>query len=326
MRRSLLGITDLTPAEVHAILDAAEWYLPRVAVGELKLGTLRGVSTLLLFYEPSTRTRVSFELAGKLLGSDTISVSAKGSSMEKGEGIADTAMTLSAMGFHVAVVRHSAADAVALFARHFAGAVLNAGAGSGEHPTQALADALILRRAGALQHGKRVAIVGDVLHSRVMRSNVELLLGWGVDVTLVAPPPLLPRGWQALAPARGHGGSSPGVTRGTLAWRTDLDAVLPTLDAVMLLRMQQERMVGGVVPALDEYSAVFGMNARRLKLLPSHAAILHPGPVNRGVELNEDVFADPRCRINDQVAAGVAVRAALLCWACGKPLVPEGAG
>jgi aspartate carbamoyltransferase catalytic subunit len=319
--RSLLSITDLSHAEVDAVLDAAEWYLPRIAAGGLKLATLRGVSALLMFYEASTRTRVSFELAGKLLGSDTINVTAKGSSVEKGEGIPDTAMTLSAMGFNIVVMRHGAADAVALFARHFHGAVLNAGAGRGQHPTQALLDALTLRRAGVLAAGKRIAIVGDILHSRVMRSNVQLLTSRGVHVTLVAPPTLMPLDAEGMFERLARRGA---CEPGSVNWATDFDAALPQLDAVMLLRMQRERMAGGLTPALDEYSQLFALTPRRLKLLRPEAVILHPGPVNRGVELSAAVFADPRCRINDQVTAGVAVRSALLCWAVGKPMLPEG--
>jgi aspartate carbamoyltransferase catalytic subunit len=311
--RRLLSIGDLSPADVDALLDAAAWYLPRVAAGELKLASLRGVSTLLMFFEPSTRTRVSFELAAKLLGSDTISVTSSGSSVEKGESVVDTAQTLSAMGFHVAVVRHRSADSVELFAQHFAGAVINGGAGRGEHPTQALLDAAVLKRAGMLEAGRHLAIVGDILHSRVARSNLALLTLRGVKVTLVAPPPLMPPAWHAEPPA------------GT-AWETDLDRVLPEIDAVMMLRMQRERMGGGMQPPADEYSMLYGLDARRLNLLRPDAVIMHPGPVNRGVEVCEAVFADPRCRINEQVTMGVALRCALLCWACGRPLIPEGGG
>jgi aspartate carbamoyltransferase catalytic subunit len=310
--RALLRVSDLSLAEQDAVLDAAAWYLPRVEAGRVKWSHLRGVSTLLMFYEASTRTRVSFELAGKLLGSDTINVSAKGSSVEKGESIADTAETLAAMGFGIVVVRHGGADAVALFARHFTGAVLNAGAGRGAHPTQALLDALTLRRAGVLARGKRLAIVGDILHSRVMHSNLELLTARGLEVLLIAPPSLMPPAWR-------EGPVMPGVR-----WEPDFDRALPGLDAVMMLRMQRERMEGGLLPGLEEYAALYGLNAPRLKRLPPAAVVLHPGPVNRGVEVSEEVYLDPRCRINNQVTCGVAVRAALLCWAAGRPLIPEG--
>jgi len=326
--RSLLSLDELSLEEITAVLDAAATYLPRVRAGGFKDDTLRGRSVLLLFYEASTRTRVSFELAGKLLGADTINVSAKGSSVEKGESIADTAQTLSAMGLNAAVMRHSAADAVALFNRHFAGAVLNAGSGRGEHPSQALLDALTLRQAGILTACKRIAIVGDIEHSRVMRSSARLLARFGMQVTLVAPPSLMPLGWQSRARSDArrlqHATADERAARFTsrptedvFEWSCDLDSVLPQADAVMMLRMQRERMSGGEVTTLDEFSKLYGLNSRRLKLLPSGAAIMHPGPVNRGVEVSEAVFSDPRCRINDQVSAGVAVRCALLRWACG---------
>jgi len=309
--RRLLSIGDLSPAEIDALLNAALWYFPHIAAGDLKLSTLRAVSTLLMFFEPSTRTRVSFELAGKLLGSDVISVTSSGSSVEKGESVVDTAQTLSAMGFHIAVVRHRSADAVALFAQHFAGAVINGGAGRGEHPTQALLDAAVLKNAGMLEAGRHLAIVGDILHSRVARSNLALLTVRGVKLTLVAPPPLMPPVWRSEPPEG-------------CAWETDLDSVLPRVDAVMMLRMQRERMGGGLLPPSDEYSALYGLDARRLGLLRSDAVIMHPGPVNRGVEVVEAVFMDPRCHVNEQVTMGVALRCALLCWACGRPLIPEG--
>lgn len=301
--RSLLSLDDLSLDDINALLDTAAEYLPRISAGGFKDDTLKGVSVLLMFYEASTRTRVSFELAGKLLGSDTINVSAKGSSVEKGESIADTAQTLSAMGFNITVMRHAGADAVALYAANFERAVLNAGSGRGQHPSQALLDALTLRAAGQLAAGKHIAIVGDIEHSRVMRSGAQLFRRYGMRVTLVAPPSLLPLAWRDSR---------------ELAWSTNLDAVLPQLDAVMMLRMQRERMGGGEVTTLDEFSKLYGLNQRRLRLLPREAVILHPGPVNRGVEVCAEVYADPRCRINSQVAAGVAVRCALLRWACGR--------
>jgi aspartate carbamoyltransferase catalytic subunit len=295
--RSLLSIADLSDAQVDSLLHSATAFLDRLSGGSFKDSALKGTSTLLLFYEPSTRTRVSFELAGKLLGSDTINVSASGSSAEKGESLRDTAMTLGAMRFSCLVMRHSSASALRVFADCFAGPVINAGAGRGQHPTQGLLDALTLRRAGVLDAGKHLAIVGDIANSRVMRSAMELAARRGVKVTLVAPPSMMPEEWLS-------GNYSP-----------DLDSVLPSVDAVMMLRMQRERMAGGELTTLDEYSKLYGLNKRRLKLLPEHAVIMHPGPVNRGVELSEDAFADARCRINDQVTAGLAVRCALLCWA-----------
>jgi len=305
--RSLLSIADLTDGEVDALLDSAARFLPRIEQGGFKDSTLRGTSVIMLFYEASTRTRVSFELAGKMLSSDTINVSAKGSSAEKGETLQDTAQTLAAMHHNVVVIRHPAADAARVFKAHFPYAVINAGSGRGQHPTQALLDAFTLRRHGAFAAGKSLAVVGDITHSRVMRSNLQLLSRRGVDVTLVAPPTLMPEGWQGMAAGPGR-----------LTWTTDIDGVLPQVDVVMMLRMQRERMAGGLITNLDEYSKLYGLNRRRLALMRDDALIMHPGPVNRGVEVSEDVFADPRCRINDQVTAGLALRCALLCWACGK--------
>lgn len=311
----MLSILDLAPAEIDALLRMAEVYLPRIEAGGYKDATLKGESILLLFYEASTRTRVSFELAGKMLGADTINVGAKGSSAQKGESLRDTALTLNAMDHNVVVMRHGEPDAVALFAQHFDRAVLNAGSGRGQHPTQALLDALSIKHAGLLKKGRRVAIVGDLKHSRVMRSNLQLLSRQGLDVVLVAPPPMMPEGWQGLQPE--HWAEKP-KRCGEVSWQTDLDAVLPEVDVVMMLRVQRERMGSAHFTSTDEYSKLFGLNRRRLGLLPEKALIMHPGPVNRGVEVNEDVFSDPRCVINDQVTSGVAVRSALLCWACGK--------
>ncbi len=311
---SLLAITDLNRAQIDGLLDAAlTRYLPRVKTFGFKDNDLKGLGVLLLFYEASTRTRVSFEYAGKMLGADTINVSAKGSSAEKGESLADTALTLAAMGFSITVIRHPGADGAALYAKYFPGAVLNAGAGRGQHPTQALLDCLSLKAAGKLEAGRRLAIVGDIKHSRVMRSGLQLLLSYGVDITLVAPPTLLPDDCHALQPEHWAAGAP-----GRITVETDLDRALPSLDAVMMLRMQRERMEGGLITTLDEYSKLYGLNQRRLKLLPPDAVILHPGPVNRGVEVSAPVYEDPRCLINEQVSCGVALRCALLAWCAGK--------
>ena len=306
--RSLISILDLTDGEVDALLDSAASYIPQIEAGGFKSALLKGTSCVLVFYEPSTRTRVSFELAGKMLGSDSINVSGSSSSTVKGESIKDTAQTLAAMHHNIAVVRHNAADAVALFAKHFDGAVINAGSGRGQHPTQALLDAFTLRESGVFQAGKTLAIVGDLKHSRVMRSNLQLWLRRGINVVLVAPPSLMPEGWECFMD---------GDTPGKLTWSTDLDTVLPTLDAVMMLRMQSERMTSGQITNLDEYSKLFGLSKRRLVLLKADAVVLHPGPANRGVEVSEDVYQDSRCRINDQVTAGLALRCAILAWALG---------
>lgn len=313
--RSLISIADLGNAEMDHLFSMADHFLPQIEAGGFKSTVLKGTSTILLFFEPSTRTRVSFELAGKMLGSDTINISTKGSSSEKGESLRDTALTMAAMDNNIVVLRHGSADAVAMFASCFDRAVINAGAGRGQHPTQALLDAHSLHREGLLEAGRQVAIIGDIKHSRVMRSNVMLLLARGMDVTLVAPPPLMPDGWEGLKPE--HWATDP-ASCGQLNWSCALDPVLPKLDVLMLLRVQHERMAAGLMTNDDEYAKIWGLNMRRLKALPAHAIILHPGPVNRGVELGQEVFDDPRCRINTQVNSGLAVRCALLCWACGK--------
>jgi aspartate carbamoyltransferase catalytic subunit len=313
--QKLLSINDLADAEFQRILDLSEWFMPQVEAGGFKLDTLRGTSCILLFYEASTRTRASFELAGKMLGSDTINVGSKGSSVEKGESVKDTAQTMNAMDHNVVVMRHESADAIGIFAQHFERGLINAGSGLGQHPTQALLDALTLRRAGLLERGRHLAIVGDLRHSRVMRSNVQLWTRLGINVTLVAPPQLMPDGWDGLQPAFWAADPS---GYGELRWDTDIDRVLPDLDAVMLLRMQRERMAGGYLSNSDEYSKLYGLFGHRLKKLPPHAIIMHPGPVNRGVEISEEAFLDPRCRITEQVTWGVASRCALLCWSCDR--------
>jgi len=300
--RHLLSARDLDRDQATAILDTAD-RLRTLADGPVrKLPTLRGRTVVTLFFEDSTRTRISFEAAAKRLSADVLNFSAKGSSVSKGESLKDTAMTLQAMGADAVVVRHPASGAPHRLAA--AGwtraAVVNAGDGTHEHPTQALLDAFTLRRhltpAGGALDGVRVAIVGDVLHSRVARSDVWLLHTLGAEVTLVAPPTLVPWGVAAW-PCR--------VT-------SDLDAVLADTDAVMMLRVQAERMSAAFFPTTREYSRRYGLDARRAARLPSHALVLHPGPMNRGVEISAEVADGPRSVIVEQVANGVAVRMAVL--------------
>ncbi len=300
--RHLLSAADLDRAEATAILDTAD-RMRSLADGPVrKLPTLRGRTVVNLFFEDSTRTRISFEAAAKRLSADVLNFSAKGSSVSKGESLKDTAMTLQAMGADAVVVRHPSSGAPHRLAA--AGwtraAVVNAGDGTHEHPTQALLDAFTLRRhlhpAGGALDGVRVAIVGDVLHSRVARSDVWLLHTLGAEVTLVAPPTLLPWGVGAW-PCR--------VT-------SDLDAVLADSDAVMMLRVQGERMNAAFFPTTREYSRRYGLDARRAARLPAHALVLHPGPMNRGVEISAEVADGPRSVIVEQVANGVAVRMAVL--------------
>jgi aspartate carbamoyltransferase catalytic subunit len=264
-----------------------------------KLPTLRGRTVVNLFYEDSTRTRISFEAAAKRLSADVINFSAKGSSVSKGESLKDTALTLQAMGADAVVIRHPASGAPHRLASWVDGSVINAGDGTHEHPTQALLDAYTMRsRLGKLD-GLNVAIVGDVLHSRVARSNVLLLSTLGAQVTLVGPPTLIPRDIVAAL--------APGVKVSY-----DLDSVLPDADVVMMLRVQTERMQDSYFPSAREYSRRYGLDLPRMRKLPEHAIVMHPGPMNRGMEIAPEVADSPRSTIVEQVANGVSARMAVL--------------
>ncbi len=296
MNRHLLSAADLSRDDALLILDTAE-ELAQVADRPIrKLPTLRGRTVVNLFYEDSTRTRISFEAAAKRLSADVITFSAKGSSVAKGESLKDTALTLEAMGADAVIVRHGASGAPHRLAGWLHGSVVNAGDGAHEHPTQALLDAFTMRRRLGRLEGLRVAIVGDILHSRVARSNVRLLHTLGAEVTLVAPPTLLPvavSGWPCEV---GY----------------DLDAALPKADVVMMLRVQQERMNAAYFPTVREYSRRYGLDGGRMAALPGHAVVMHPGPMNRGVEIAADVADSVRSTIVEQVSNGVSVRMAVL--------------
>ena len=304
--RHLLSAADLDRTAAVSVLDVAEQMAATQRREIKKLPTLRGRTVVNLFYEDSTRTRISFEAAAKRLSADVINFSAKGSSVSKGESLKDTALTLEAMGADAVVVRHSVSGAPHRLAHAgwIRGAVVNAGDGTHEHPTQALLDAFTLRKhlgeAGGDLSGKRVAIVGDVLHSRVARSNVLLLHTLGAQIVLVAPPTLLPVGI----------GSWPCSTS------YDLDDVVGgghgDLDAVMMLRVQQERMNAAYFPSAREYSRRYGLDARRMSAMPDHALVMHPGPMNRGLEISAEAADSARSTIVEQVANGVAVRMAVL--------------
>ncbi len=298
--KHLLSTDGLGRDQAIAILDTADRLKQALLGREVrKLPTLRGRTVITMFYENSTRTRVSFEIAGKWMSADVINVSSSGSSVSKGESLRDTALTLQAAGADCVIVRHPASGAahrLAGWLRHTSTSVVNAGDGMHEHPTQALLDAATLRdRLGNLD-GRRVAIVGDVLHSRVARSNVHLLTALGAEVTLVAPPTLLPTGVEKWPVAVSH----------------EIDAELASQDAVMMLRVQAERMTGGFFPSSREYSIAYGLNERRLKLLPEHAVVLHPGPMLRGMEIASVVADSPQAAITEQVRNGVHVRMAVL--------------
>ncbi len=301
--RHLLSTAALPRDEATAILDDAERFEQALEGREVrKLPTLRGRTVMTVFYENSTRTRVSFEVAGKWMSADVINVSASSSSAGKGESLRDTVKTLHAAGADALIVRHPASGAAAQIASWTTDSdgngpsVINAGDGTHEHPTQALLDALTLRqRLGSLD-GRRIAIVGDVLHSRVARSNAFLLSTLGADVTLVAPPTLLPTG----------------VEEWPVTVSNSLDAELPGADAVMMLRVQAERMNGGFFPSSREYSVRYGLNEKRMKLLSDDAVVLHPGPMLRGMEIGYSVADSPQAAVLEQVRNGVHVRMAVL--------------
>ena len=296
MNRHLISAGDLSRDDALLILDTADELAQLADRPIKKLPTLRGRTVVNLFFEDSTRTRISFEAAAKRLSADVINFSAKGSSVAKGESLKDTALTLEAMGADAVVIRHSASGAPHRLAGWVRGSVLNAGDGSHEHPTQALLDAFTMRRRLGRLDALAVTIVGDVLHSRVARSNVLLLSTLGADVTLVAPPTLLPYGVGVWPCATGY----------------DLDAALPKSDVVMMLRVQQERMTAAYFPSVREYSRRYGLDARRMAMLPEHALVMHPGPMNRGVEIAADVADSGRSTIVEQVTNGVTVRMAVL--------------
>jgi aspartate carbamoyltransferase catalytic subunit len=293
----LLGIEGLTPWDIEHLLDAADAYVEHGRQADKKLSLLRGRTQINLFFESSTRTRTSFELAGKRLGADVVNMSVGASSIKKGETLIDTAMTLNAMHPDVLVVRHPDSGAVALLARHVNCAVINAGDGSHEHPTQALLDALTIRRRRGSIEGLLVAICGDALHSRVARSNMLLLTAMGARVRLVGPRTLLPVAVERYGVEVDH----------------DMASGLADADIVMMLRLQTERMQGSFVPSVREYFHLFGLTYEKLKAAKPDALIMHPGPMNRGVEIDGTVADDiNRSLILDQVELGVAVRRACL--------------
>ena len=300
--KHLLSINDLSKVESISILDTAQ-ELARVSDGPMKkLPTLRGRTIVNLFAEDSTRTRISFEAAAKRLSADVINFSAKGSSISKGESLKDTAQTLQAMGADAVIIRHSASGAAQRLAdsKWMSGSVINAGDGTHEHPSQALLDAFTIRKhlsKGASDlAGLRVAIVGDVLHSRVARSNVLLLSKLGAQVVLVAPPTLLPVGIESWPCQISY----------------DLDEVIANVDAIMMLRIQMERMSEMYFPNAREYSRYFGLNSDRIRAMKAEAIVMHPGPMNRGLEITADAADGARSVIVEQVSNGVSIRMAIL--------------
>ena len=293
--RHLLGIEPLEPSEIVKILDTAEALREILDRPIKKVPALRGKTIVNLFYEPSTRTRSSFEIAERVLSADSLSIAAAASSVTKGETLLDTARNLEAMNPDMVIVRHASSGAPHLLARHCRFSVVNAGDGAHEHPTQALLDALTMRQRKGRIQGLRVAIVGDILHSRVARSNLWLLKKLGASVTLAGPPTLMPPGLEQLA---------------KVSYR--IDEAIDGADVVMMLRIQLERMSGGYFPTTREYHQRFGLTLERLERAGKDVLVMHPGPMNRGVEIASEVADGPYSVILDQVTNGVAVRMAVL--------------
>ena len=296
-QRHLLAIEGLAPTRIETLLDLAESYVLLNRSGKTQRDLLRGRTLINLFFEDSTRTRTSFELAGKRLGADVVNMTVSTSSVNKGETLLDTAATLNAMHCDLLVVRHAQSGAPNLLAQKVAAGVINAGDGTHEHPTQALLDALTIRRRKGRLAGLTVAICGDIVHSRVARSNIHLLVAMGSQVRLVGPPTLIPAQVDRLGVAVFH----------------DMEQGLAGADAVMMLRLQRERMTRGLVPSAREYFRFYGLDSAKLAWAKPDALVMHPGPMNRGVEIDSAVADDPlRSVIAEQVEMGVAVRMAVL--------------
>jgi aspartate carbamoyltransferase catalytic subunit len=300
--RHLLGITDLAPDEIALVLDTAEAMKEIAARPIKKVPTLRGRTVVNLFFEPSTRTRTSFEVAEKRLSADTLSIAIAQSSVTKGETLLDTVRNLEAMAPDMIVMRHASSGAPHLLARLCRSVIINAGDGTHEHPTQALLDAFTIRERKKRLEGLKVAIVGDLLHSRVLRSNVQLLNKMGAEVWACGPATLMPAG----------------LARFGVRPTTSIDEAVDGADVVMMLRIQHERMHGHFIPSTREYFTLFGLTPERVRRAKDDVIIMHPGPMNRGVEIDSDVADGPFSVILEQVANGVAVRMAVLYLLAGQ--------
>ena len=306
-RRHVLATDDWSRAEIEQVLETTAAMVEVLGRPIRRTPALRGRTVILFFAEASTRTRVSFELAAKALSADVVNITASGSSVEKGETLLDTVRTLSALGGDVVVMRHAASGAPYFVAERTDAAVINAGDGWHAHPTQGLLDAYTLRGALGDLAGKRVVIVGDILHSRVARSDIDALVPLGATITLSGPPTLLPAAWRC------------GMTPQGVTYEADLDRAIAGADAVIALRLQKERQQSGLLPSLREYARTWGLNEARVALMQPDAPVLHPGPMNEGVEIAASVAHGPRSLIERQVTNGVAVRMALLYLLVGTP-------
>ena len=305
-RRHLLDLDDFSAAEIAVVLDTTDAMKEVLARDVPRVPALRGKTIVTLFYEASTRTRASFELAGKVLGADVINVSAAGSSVQKGEALLDTIRTIQAIGADVCILRHHSSGAPYLAARESTFRVINAGDGGHAHPTQALLDAYTLRSNLGELRGRKIVIVGDIAHSRVARSNMWSLTALGAEVVLCGPPTLLPTGLNGAAPDAEERDLPP------VRIEPDLDRAIEDADAVMALRLQRERQSGGLLPSLREYARLYQVNGERMAKAKPGALVLHPGPINEGVEISTDVAHGSRSVVEEQVANGVAVRMAVL--------------
>jgi len=295
-RKDLLGIEDLSREEIQSILEAAKNF-QEISTREVKkVPTLRGKTVINLFFEDSTRTRTSFEIAGKRLSADVVNISQKGSSISKGETLLDTAKTIEAMGPDIIICRHKSAGVPHWLAKNLKASVINAGDGSHEHPTQALLDLMTIQGAKKKIEGLKVVIVGDIAHSRVARSNIYALKKMGARVTLVGPGTMIPMGIESMGVEVSY----------------DLHESIKDADVIMMLRIQKERLTRSSFPTLREYAQIYGLNLEKLKGCKSDVVIMHPGPVNRGVEIDPEVADGPYSVILDQVKHGIAVRMALL--------------
>lgn len=312
MKKDLLGIEGMEPGEILRILDTAESFDEIATRPVKKVPTLRGRTLINLFFEASTRTRTSFELAGKRLSADVINISPSSSALAKGETLLDTARTLDAMSPDCIVVRHPASGAPHLMAQHSNAAFINAGDGSHEHPTQALLDAFTIRRRKGKLDGLKVAIVGDVMHSRVARSNILALTSLGSGVWLCGPPTLIPVGIERI-----------GCKNAVIHVTHSIEEAVTDADVVMVLRVQFERMAESFFPSTREYCHYFGLTPKRVEMARPDVVVMHPGPINRGIEIDAQVADGPHSVILDQVSAGLAVRMAVLFHLLGGGKDPE---
>jgi aspartate carbamoyltransferase catalytic subunit len=306
-RKDLVGLEDLSADEILSILDTARTFREVLDRPIPKVPSLRGLTAANLFFEPSTRTRLSFELAEKRLSADTVNFQTSGSSVSKGETLKDTARNIEAMGIHLVVIRHQASGAPHYLARNLDAGVINAGDGTHEHPTQGLLDIFTMRQHRGRVTGLRVAIIGDIMHSRVARSNIWGLTKLGAQVTVAGPPTMMPADVERF-----------GVT---VAKSTD--EALEGADVVNILRIQLERQRGNLYPSLREYARVYGVNVERLRRAKPDVVVMHPGPMNRGVEISQDVADGKHSVILEQVTNGVAVRMAVLYLLAGQKAAPE---